>query len=162
MTYACTVCGGTKTEPIAALGHDYEWKVTFAPTKESEGTLTGVCSVCKDEQSITLPALNAEDYDVERVAATCESAGSEIYTYVKDGERYTAATITLPALGHSWGEWSTVTEAGPGTEGLKKRVCSRCKLEQTDVIPALPVSSTTPPASSTVQTQNTTGKSGDE
>ena len=125
MTYTCTVCGGTKTEPIAALGHDYEWKVTLAPTKESEGTLTGVCSVCKDEQSITLPALNAEDYDVERVAATCESAGSEIYTYVKDGERYTAATITLPALGHSWGEWS-VTKAPTETEkGQLTRTCTR-------------------------------------
>ena len=93
-----------------------------------------------------------------RVEATCTEAGKIIYK-CSCGERKEEA---IAALGHSWGEWSTVTEAGPGTEGLKKRVCSRCKLEQTDVIPALPVSSTTPPASSTVQTQNTTGKSGDE
>lgn len=90
--------------------------------------------------------------------ATCTEAGKIIYK-CSCGERKEEA---IAALGHSWGEWSTVTEAGPGTEGLKKRVCSRCKLEQTEVIPALPVSSTTPPASSTVQTQNTTGKSGDE
>ena len=125
MTYTCTVCGGTKTEPIAALGHDYEWTVTLAPTKESEGTLTGVCSVCEDEQEITLPALNAEDYDVERVAATCESAGSEIYTYVKDGERYTAATITLPALGHSWGEWSVTKTPTETEKGQLTRTCTR-------------------------------------
>ena len=93
-----------------------------------------------------------------RVEATCTEAGKIIYK-CSCGERKEEA---IAALGHSWGEWSTVTEAGPGTEGLKKRVCSRCKLEQTEVIPALPVSSTTPPASSTVQTQNTTGKSGDE
>ena len=93
-----------------------------------------------------------------RVEATRTEAGKIIYK-CSCGERKEEA---IAALGHSWGEWSTVTEAGPGTEGLKKRVCSRCKLEQTEVIPALPVSSTTPPASSTVQTQNTTGKSGDE
>ena len=127
--YIFTLSDGTKIEAatvqLPALSHNYKWTVTTAPTKEETGVLTGVCSVCKDEQETALPVLNAEDYEVTTVAATCESAGSETYTYIKDGQRYMAARIELPALGHSWGEWA-VTKAPTRTEtGMLTRTCTR-------------------------------------
>ena len=38
---------------------------------------------------------------------------------------------------HTFGEWETVTEPTCTTDGLKKRVCSVCEDEETEIIPAL-------------------------
>ena len=44
----------------------------------------------------------------------------------------------IPALGHDWGEWETVTEAAPGKAGEKQRKCARCGETESETIPALP------------------------
>jgi hypothetical protein len=46
-------------------------------------------------------------------------------------------TETVPALGHTWGEWETVTEATCEQDGLRKHVCSVCNKEETEVVEKL-------------------------
>ncbi len=56
----------------------------------------------------------------------CENHGSAIYT-CSCGKSY---TVTVPALGHAWGAWTVVVEATATSNGLEKRICSRCGKEE--------------------------------
>ena len=47
MTYTCTVCSGTKTEVIKALGHNY---------------VDGICSICGDKENPDASGLTAGNY----------------------------------------------------------------------------------------------------
>ena len=62
------------------------------------------------------------------VATTCETAGSydEVLRYkcAHCGEAIETIThITIPAIGHKWGEWTVVKEATEEEEGIEERVC---------------------------------------
>lgn len=46
-SYTCTKCAGTKTETIAAIGHDYSVEVA-APTCTEQGFTTYTCSRCNE------------------------------------------------------------------------------------------------------------------
>ena len=124
----CSVCGEILVAPetIPALGHTFgTWSVTQIPTEESEGALTGVCSVCHETESIALPVLSDESYRVESVAATCTEAGSKTYFYTHEEVEYEVATITLAALGHSFGEWSLTKAPTATATGTLTRTCER-------------------------------------
>ena len=49
---------------------------------------------------------------------------------------------TIPATGHTFGEWSEVTAATLESEGLSKRSCTDCSLEEEQIIPKLQPSET--------------------
>ena len=71
--------------------------------------------------------------------ATCTTAGSyETVVYCTAcGEEISRETHTVPAKGHTWGAWETVTPATEDETGLEKRVCTACGEEETRVLPAL-------------------------
>ncbi len=133
-TFTCTVCGGTKTEDIAAKGHDYQEVAGSA--KEATCTEAGKevdkkCSRCED--IITGATIAAKGHDYQEVAgsakeATCTEAGKEADKKCSRCEDIiTGATIA--AKGHDYQEVAgsakeaTCTEAGK--EADKK--CSRCE-----------------------------------
>ena len=68
-------------------------------------------------------------------SATCTADGEVIYTCVYCGMSY---SVTLPATGHSFGDWYEETPAQIGIEGVAKRICTICKESETTAIPALP------------------------
>ena len=61
------------------------------------------------------------------IAATCETAGShDMVTRCSVCEAEIARTTeTIPAKGHSWGDWIVVTAATCEGRGSEKRVCTR-------------------------------------
>lgn len=70
-------------------------------------------------------------YDVTRVEATCTDPGYSLYTNREDGSTYVDDIV--PAPGHSWSQWTSLTEAAgvqPGSEGRK---CSVCGSEEEQV-----------------------------
>lgn len=78
----------------------------------------------------------------EEVAATCTEAGNIEYwscsvcgKNFSDAEGKTeAADVSIPATGHTFGEWQTVTPATCTAEGTEKRVCA-CGEEEIRKIP---------------------------
>ncbi len=85
----------------------------------------------------------------KRTAPTCTELGNiEYYTCTecegifrdKDGEEELShGDIIIPALGHDWTEWDTVTEPTEDSEGLESRFCKNDPTHtQTRAIPALP------------------------
>ena len=62
-TYTCTRCNATKTEAIAALGHNYdtEWTVDKEATTTETGSKSHHCKVCGNKTDVTIiPMIKAD------------------------------------------------------------------------------------------------------
>ena len=143
-TYTCSVCGGTKTEEIAALGHKPGEAVR---ENEKPATCTEAgsydevvrCNVCKEELSRETQPVAAlgHTWDEGEVtkAATCTEKGEIVYTCTVCKE---SKTEELAALGHQ-SDAGTVTKAATCTEpGIKTYTCTVCgEVVRTETLPAL-------------------------
>ncbi|MCL2796945.1 MAG: hypothetical protein FWD58_02680, partial [Firmicutes bacterium] len=130
---------------IPALGHNWgDWVVTTAPTVSTEGLLTRACSHDSSHtETFTLPVLGTDNgyaYGVA-AAATCETAGTGRYSYEKDEQTFTF-DVTIPALGHNWGDWIVTTPPTETEDGVETRICSRCGETETKPIPFMTYSVT--------------------
>ena len=67
----------------------------------------------------------------DAVVATCDREGYTGDTYCLGCNQIIEQGKTIDALGHSWGEWTTVTDATCTEQGTEKRVCSVCNKEET-------------------------------
>lgn len=70
--FTCRKCGYTTYEEIAALGHDYEEKVTRFPTTLHTGILSNICSECGD----------THDEEIEAVSVTLPRVAEFIKSFV--------------------------------------------------------------------------------
>lgn len=120
--YTCSRCSDTKTETVAATGHDYVAKSGVDPTCTQSGTAVERCSVCGDEKSTVKAALGHDFKETARKAATCDAAGSITYKCSRCTE---TKSETIAALGHDFSKFistsATCTAAGKSTYQ-----CSRC------------------------------------
>jgi hypothetical protein len=66
--------------------------------------------------------------------ATCTATGTKVGKCTKCGA--VVSTVTIAALGHSYGSWTTTKAATCTTAGSRKRTCSRCSTVDTDTIAA--------------------------
>lgn len=138
-TFTCARgCGETKTESVPAAGHSYgNWSVKTAPTAETAGVLVRVCEVCDGEETSDIPILNADDYTVTTINATCAAEGSATYTYAKDGQEIDVAVVSIPKTAHSWGEWRVTKQPTYTEAGQETRTCSVCNDTETRAVAAL-------------------------
>ena len=138
-----TGCTYSETRAIAALGHDWDaGTVTTAPTCEGAGIKTFHCkrSGCGATKTETIDANGhtwKTDYTVD-TAATCTTDGSKsihcsVCNAIKSG-----SAVTVPKLGHDWGEWVITVNETCTTSGSQKRTCKRdVSHTETQVRPAL-------------------------
>ena len=96
ITYACTVCGHTKTADIPALSHNWgEWTAVAGDHKNHYKYCTDEgCGLFYGEphtwtESITAPTCAAEG----KLVRTCEICGDTVET-------------ALEKAGHTWGDWT--------------------------------------------------------
>ena len=136
MAYICE-CGGSFTNPIDPLGHDYKL-TTVAPTCGEKGYTRHTCKRCGDtyDDGYTNATGKHSWGKWETVkAATCGKGGSEKRTcsVCKASE----TRNTNPTNNHSWGKW-TETKAPTYTEtGIESRKCSVCGATENRVIDKL-------------------------
>ena len=92
---------------------------------------------------------------VEGKAAKCTEDGViEHWHCVSSGKNYSDReetkelnTVSIPASGHDWNAWKTVTAPTSTEKGLEERTCKNCDAKETRDIPAagiIPVPPTTP------------------
>ncbi len=126
-TYTCSVCGDSyKADFVDAAGHDCEATVV-APTCEGYGYTENHCKHCDYTyiSEIRQP-LGHDDKLTGAKEATCTEPG---YTgdmvCTRCGEVHSKGE-EIPALGHDYGDWTTVKEADCFHTGLEERKCGRC------------------------------------
>lgn len=97
------------------------------------GYTTYTCEHCgyTYRDDYTLPQ---HTYQAERTEPTCTKDGKAVYTCIYCGEKYTE---TLPATGHTPGEWTVTKEPGKNKEGQETLSCTVCgKVLEKRAIPA--------------------------
>ena len=126
-TYTCSACGDSyKADFVDAAGHDCEATVV-APTCEGYGYTENHCKHCDYTyiSEIRQP-LGHDDKLTGAKDATCTEPG---YTgdmvCTRCGEVHSKGE-EIPALGHDYGDWTTVKEADCFHTGLEERKCGRC------------------------------------
>ena len=75
------------------------------------------------------------EYIIDR-EPTCTEAGKRHTNCLVCGELIIDDT-GLPALGHSFGEWTVIANPTGATEGVRERVCPACGLAEREPIPRL-------------------------
>jgi len=125
----CKVCDKVQKpgESIPAKGHSWnEGVITTSPTCENAGAKTYTCTACNATKTEAITATGHTEVIDAAVAATCTEPGktegkhcSVCNAEIKKGE-------VIPALGHSWGEWTVTTPASCTATGEETRTCDRC------------------------------------
>lgn len=135
--YKCSACGATRTEKIAALGHDLS-RCDLVPdaTCTQPGRAVGTCARCGVKIDEVIPA-KGHDYSYKSASSTeptCTESGRYQGTCPRCGKEY---NDTIPALGHDWGEWVVTQEPTAETTGYRYHLCARCNTREGEDIPKL-------------------------
>lgn len=135
--YKCSACGATRTEKIAALGHDLS-RCDLVPdaTCTQPGRAVGTCARCGVKIDEVIPA-KGHDYSYKSASSTeptCTESGHYQGTCPRCNQDY---NDTIPALGHDWGEWVVAQEPTYTTTGYRYHICARCNTRVGENIPKL-------------------------
>ncbi|MBQ2998411.1 MAG: SGNH/GDSL hydrolase family protein, partial [Oscillospiraceae bacterium] len=119
-------CGEKETEEIPKTEHKYT-KYLKRPTCTEQGYTTHTCAVCGESyvDNYTEPAGHTEVID-EAVAPTCTETGLTEGKHCEICGKILVKQEIIPALGHSFGEWTEVKAPTCDAEGQDKAVCGTC------------------------------------
>ena len=126
--YTCTICSETKTEEIAALGHNYssDWTVDTAAACETVGSKSHHCTRCGSKKDVTEIPASGHSWNDGAITTkpTCTDEGVKTFTCNACGKTRTEA---VAALGHNYSsDWTVDTAATCETVGSKSHHCTRC------------------------------------
>ena len=125
----CKVCDKVQEtgESIPAKGHSWnEGVITTSPTCENAGAKTYTCTVCNATKTEAITATGHTEVIDAAVEATCTATGLTEGKHCSVCNAVTVAQEVIPALGHSWGEWTVTTPASCTATGEETRTCNRC------------------------------------
>ena len=143
-SYTCTVCGEVvENNVIAALGHEFGEPEVVESTCSTEGNRKYSCQRkgCDYFYEEVIEKKNHTESDWIYDNADIDKAA----TCTEDGIRHTECTEchaiikkeSIPAIGHSYGEWEVSQEPTCENKGIEKRVCTVCGDVETRDIEAL-------------------------
>lgn len=158
----CSVCDTyVKENVLPAKGHSFgDWVVTAKATETSDRVEERVCSVCGEKETRTSKCEHTSVSEKIISEPTCVEAG--VTKHICDECGFTVKTDTVPAKGHTPGEWETTKEATSSDDGEKVRKCTVCgEILEKETIPAVKVPETTTTTTETTTTGKEPGKDGD-
>ena len=136
ITYTATVTfegkdyTGTKTEEVAALGHDYKvsekdgWKWTADKEKGYTAVATFVCSRCKDSHDVTADVVKEDKNSQIIYKATAKYTGETGKEFTATATKSTKMSVSYIVHGQDYGwekDWKKDGQTS-GTEGQCKRL----------------------------------------
>ena len=127
------------TEPTDSTEETTEPVDTGDPTEPEQETTEGTEVTEPETNKPTQPSTtkpteppHTHSYTSTKVAATCTNKGYTLHK-CSCGSSYTSDETA--ALGHSWGNWTVVTQPTTQQEGKQTRTCSRCGATESQSIP---------------------------
>ena len=127
-TYTCSICGKTKTEKKAAIGHTYpgKWTVRKEAICGRDGEEYRVCNSCGKEATRKIAATGKHNMKViVDEAATCGKAGSQ-HQECSVCHTKKAATAIKATGRHSFDSYATLKKATALAAGTETRTCKVC------------------------------------
>lgn len=85
----------------------------------------------------SIPATGHSSVTDDAVPATCTETGLTAGSHCSVCGATLVAQTTVPATGHTFGDWNVTKEPTTTEAGSAKRVCSVCSYEETKTIPVL-------------------------
>ena len=127
----------TATEPTDGTEETTEPVDASDPTEPEQETTEGTEATEPETNKPTQPTKptqpsHTHSYTSTKVAATCTKGGYTLHK-CSCGKSYTDNETA--ALGHSWGDWTVVTQPTTQQEGKQTRTCSRCGATESQSIP---------------------------
>ena len=127
----------TATEPTDGTEEITEPVDASDPTEPEQETTEGTEATEPETNKPTQPTKptqpsHTHSYTSTKVAATCTKGGYTLHK-CSCGKSYTDNETA--ALGHSWGDWTVVTQPTTQQEGKQIRTCSRCGATESQSIP---------------------------
>ena len=140
-TYTCTKCEATKTEDIAATGHQHT-EIRNAQEAECETAgYTGdtYCTDCdkKLKDGKEIEATGHQNTEVRGAKeATCEKAGYTGDTYCLKCEKKISTGTEIAKKPHTWDAGKETTPPKCEEKGVKTYTCTKCEATKTEDIAA--------------------------
>ena len=140
-TYTCTKCEATKTEEIAATGHQH---TEIRDAKEAECETAGYtgdtyCTDCdkKLKDGKEIEATGHQNTEVRGAKeATCEKAGYTGDTYCLKCEKKISTGTEIAKKPHTWDAGKETTPPKCEEKGVKTYTCTKCEATKTEEIAA--------------------------
>lgn len=132
-TVKCANCDEVNTVIIPKLGHKMKAGEKVDPTCTTSGYTPYTCeNGCDESYRVYDETVKEHNYvQVEGSStATCIAGGT---VTMKCSHCADEITAEVPALGHSYGEWTTVNPTAE-VEGSKTRECGRCHVTETVIL----------------------------
>lgn len=125
------------TEPTDGTEETTEPVDASDPAEPEQETTEGTEATEPETNKPTQPTKptqpsHTHSYTSTKVAATCTKGGYTLHK-CSCGKSYTDSETA--ALGHSWGDWTVVTQPTTQQEGKQTRTCSRCGATESQSIP---------------------------
>ena len=122
----CNVCGATTGEKLGHTPTPGEWIVDRAATCDEEGSRHGVCGVCGETVTASIPATGHQWGDwITDKGETCSEDGSK-HRSCGVCKKWETKTLYSNNTKHVPGEVKIVKEATLTEEGEKVQICSAC------------------------------------
>lgn len=141
----CSVCGGTTTQSIAALGGEHTWDNGTLDQKFPcvEGTITYKCTreECGAEKTVAAAVSAHTPGEPVVTPATCEKSGSSVTSCSICN--MVLENIPIDPLDHVWDEGTTEHEQ-PCLSGITTYTCTRKGCGKTKTEAAAPLADHTP------------------
>ncbi len=129
-TLTCTVCAGSKEEPVAKVAH----KDVYHDALDGTHNLTcGTCTAVNENAAHTPVDANGTYHE-----ATCQNAGYTEYECKLCHGTYRVTDENAPQKAHSYGEWFTV-DATCSDTGRQFHSCNTCGHEEVIELPVNPL-----------------------
>lgn len=139
--HTCSICGDFyDTDITPALGHKYGlWVIDKDETCTENGIKYRECTVCDEETEghieMGVVLAKGHSYTPAITLPTCTEGGYTTFTCPDCGDSYVGAQTA--ALGHTYGDWTIITEADCENAGERAHTCTACGNEEKESISAL-------------------------